>query len=201
MKVWGLTGQVGSGKTTAVEFFKKKGIPVLEVDKISPRLLDKNTSEGKEGFEKIYRLFGNSVLDKLGNLDRSAIRKRILQNPHEKQSLEEIINPILHKIVTEQMKNWNSQNVALAFVEGARLFESGIDKLVFKVLTISAPEDQRTKRVSKRDSLGKDEAAMLIKMQESQLMKNLTKNEVKNDKKISDFESALEDFISKAIQP
>jgi dephospho-CoA kinase len=201
MKVWGLTGQVGSGKTTAVEFFKKKGIPVLEVDKISPRLLDKNTSEGKEGFEKIYRLFGNSVLDKLGNLDRSAIRKRILQNPHEKQSLEEIINPILHKIVTEQMKNWNSQNVALAFVEGARLFESGIDKLVFKVLTISAPEDQRTKRVSKRDSLGKDEAAMLVKMQESQLMKNLTKNEVKNDKKISDFESALEDFISKAIQP
>jgi dephospho-CoA kinase len=201
MKVWGLTGQVGSGKTTAVEFFKKKGIPVLEVDKISPRLLDKNTSEGKEGFEKIYRLFGNSVLDKLGNLDRSAIRKRILQYPHEKQSLEEIINPILHKIVTEQMKNWNSQNVALAFVEGARLFESGIDKLVFKVLTISAPEDQRTKRISKRDSLGKDEAAMLIKMQESQLMKNLTKNEVKNDQKISDFESALEDFISKAIQP
>jgi len=201
MKVWGLTGQLGSGKTSVVEMFIKHKVPVLEVDKISPKLLDKNAPEGKEGFEKIYRLLGNSVLDKLGNLDRTAIRKRIAQNPHEKQALEEIINPILHKIVTEKMKEWNAKGVALGIVEGARIFESGLDKFVFKVLTITSPEDQRVKRLIKRDGLGKEEALMLIQMQESSLMKSLTKNEIKNDRKLSDLEKQIEAFILQASQP
>jgi dephospho-CoA kinase len=201
MKVWGLTGQLGSGKTAAVEIFLKNKIPVLEVDKISPKLLDKNTPEGKQGFEKIYRLLGNSVLDKLGNLDRTAIRKRIAQNPHEKQALEEIINPILHKIVSDKMTEWKSQNIRLGIIEGARIFESGIDRLVFKVLTVSAPQDQRIKRISKRDSLGKDEALMLVQMQESQLIKSLTKKEISNDKKLGDFEKQIESFILEASQP
>ncbi len=201
MRVWGLTGQIGSGKTTAVRVLESLGYPVLEVEKISPKLWDKNTPEGQEGFEKIYRLFGNSVLDNLGNLDRTAIRKRITVNVHEKQALEEVINPIIQKIVSAKMKQWNTEGRKLAFVEGARIFESGIDKLVFKVLTISASEALRVKRIMKRDGLGKDEAALMIRMQESPLLKSLTKIEIQNDKKESDFETALKEFVSKTILP
>lgn len=200
MKVWAITGLLASGKTTAARYFESRGYPVCDVDDLNRRLVDKNTELGKEGFSRVYKFFGPSVLDKLGNLDRPALRKRISQNPHERQALEEMLNPLLQNAILKKMTEWKSQGVKLGFLESARIFEAGIDKMVAGVLTLTAPENERAKRIVKRDSLGKDEAKLMVQMQDGELLKRLTKNEIKNDGKPEALHSELEAFAKKILQ-
>ena len=72
-----------------------------------------------------------------------------------------------------------------------------MDRLVAGVITINAPEDQRAKRIVKRDSLGKDEAKLLVQMQDGELIKKLSKFEIKNTGKLDDFKKSLDEFIEK----
>lgn len=197
MKVWAITGLIASGKSEASSYFRSKGFSVCDLDDLSRRLIDKSSDMGKEGFSQVYKYFGPSVLDKLGNLDRPSLRKRISQNPHEKQALEEIMNPLLHKAITKVMTDWKTTGVKMGFLEGARIFESGVDRLVAGVITINAPEDQRAKRIVKRDSLGKDEAKLLVQMQDGELIKKLSKFEIKNTGKLDDLKKSLDEFIEK----
>ena len=77
MEVWGITGVIGSGKSTAVAYLKTGDYPVIDADQVSRIVVDKDTEDGKEGFAKIYRAFGASVLNNLGQLDRRALRLRL----------------------------------------------------------------------------------------------------------------------------
>ena len=85
MRVFAVTGLLGSGKSTATAYLKELGYPVLDLDQVSKIVLDKNTPEGRDGFAAIFKAFGSSILDNLGNLDRGALRKRIMINPHERE--------------------------------------------------------------------------------------------------------------------
>jgi dephospho-CoA kinase len=197
MKVFGITGLMGTGKTTASDYLKSKKIPVLDADEATRRVVDKNTAEGKDGFAKIYKAFGPTVLNSLGQLDRPALRKRIAANPHEKSVVEDILNPLIHEYVRKKMTEWKSANAPLAFIEGARIFETGLDKVVAGVVHISAPESERIKRIVKRDTMGKDEAALMIRAQGgAEYYSRFSKFEWKNDKKPADLEKLIDAFIS-----
>ena len=195
MKVWGITGLLGAGKTTATDHIKSLGFPVIDADQVSRLVIDKKTEIGKDGFAKVYRAFGNTVLDNLGNLDRTALRKRIMMNPHEKEILEGILNPLMHEHVRKIMTEWKSSGVEIGFIEGARILEAGFHNLLAGVIRVHASEDQRIKRLIKRDSMGKDEVTMLVQLQDAGLILRLPKVEWKNDKKPKDLEALIETFI------
>lgn len=199
MKVFGITGLLGSGKSTAVQMLRELGYDLLDADELSKKLVDKNTELGKEGFSRIYKSFGPTVLNSLGQLDRTAMRKRILANPHERTKLEELINPLLLDAVRRQMTQWKADGCELAFIEGARLIESGLDKVVFQLIQVTAPEADRIKRIVKRDSMGKDEATMLVQLQDQGLMSRLCKVEWKNNGKVKDLETIVHDFLKQQL--
>lgn len=201
MKIFAITGLLGAGKSTATSYLKEQGCPILDVDQVSKIVVDKETDEGREGFTQIYKAFGAGVLDKLGKLDRGALRKRLLQFPHEKDKLEAILNPLIQNYVRKEMTRWKSEGVELGFLEGSRIFESGIDKVVAGVIRVTAPESERIKRLVKRDSMGKDEVTLLVQMQDVGMMERFSKMEWKNDKAIGALHKQIDAFLDKELGP
>lgn len=200
MKVFAITGLLGSGKSTAAEYLSSKGYPTVNVEEISRKVVDKASPEGNEGFGRVVNAFGTGILNSLGELDRSALAKLIMLNPHERAKLEEVLNPLIHTHLAKVMTGWKNDGVRLAFIEGSRIFETAVDKLVASVIEVVASEGKRVKRVMKRDSMGKDEVALMLRMQHSDLIGRLAKIKWKNDKSQSDLKKQIDNFVEEELE-
>lgn len=199
MEIWGITGVIGSGKSSAIAHLYSKGFPVLDADQASRKVVDKNTPEGKEGFAQIYRAFGPEVLNNLGDLDRGKLRQRMMRNPSDRETLERILHPLIFKYITGQMTNWKASGAKLGFIEGSRLVESGFHNHLAGIIIVTAPEAKRIQRVMKRDSMGKDEVAMMFNLQDELVMKRVAKIEWKNDKSVKDLENIVDAFVEERL--
>lgn len=105
----------------------------------------------------------------------------MMTNPHEREVLEQIIHPRVMTHIQKHMRVWKEQGVEFAFVEGARLIESGFHKMLAGLILVVASENNRMKRVMKRDSMGKEEVGMMMKLQDEHFMKSVCKIHWKND--------------------
>jgi dephospho-CoA kinase len=201
MEVWGITALMGSGRRTAAEYLASEGFPVIDIDDLSRRLVDKKTDLGKEGFERIYRIFGNSVLNSLGDLDPGKLMKRILTNPNDKLELEKAIDPLVHRFVEKKRIEWKTAGVQLAFLHGARLLDAGFPKSLRGMIRVSCSFDNRTKRVMKRDSMGKEEVTLMFRMQDNQThLERNTQVNWKNDTKITDLKKQIDEWTTEQLK-
>lgn len=140
----GITGGIGSGKTTLSEHLRREGYNVYDSDLEARRL----QNEHPVIREKLIELFGEDIYTSQG-LNRPALAKIVFEN----QKLLIKLNEIVHPVVREDFNNWVSQHSAehFLFVESAILVESGFSKLVDKIVLMAASEELRIKRVIKRD--------------------------------------------------
>jgi dephospho-CoA kinase len=140
----GITGGIGSGKTTLSEHLRREGYNVYDSDLEARRLQNEHPVIRK----KLIELFGKEIYTSQG-LNRSELAKIVFA----KQDLLIKLNEIVHPVVREDFKNWVTQHSAeqFLFVESAILVESGFSKLVDKVVLMAASEELRIKRVIKRD--------------------------------------------------
>ncbi len=205
MEVWGITGLSGSGKSTLSRHFASLGYPTLDADRVGSLVVDRNTEAGKEGFEKIYKFFGASVLNSLGQLDKRAMMKRLMSNPSEKESLEAILDPLVLRHIEREGTRWKERGAKFAFVEGSRLAESGFHRVAKGILLVETDFTKRVNRIAKRDSMGKLEVEALFAMQDDDLMKRVATQRWKNDgseaalKKLAD--AWLSERLTKAKSP
>ena len=143
MMVLGLTGGMGSGKTTVAAIFKKLGIPVFIADEAGQHLL--NTSDNVK--KAVVKLFGPEVYQH-GTLNRKAVAARVFAN---KKLLEEL-NRIVHPAVASSFENWKKQQRSHYVVyEAAFHFEKGAYRNCDLNLLIRAPLDKKIQRLQKRD--------------------------------------------------
>ena len=144
MKKIGLTGGIGSGKSTAAAVLKHLGYPVYISDKEASRLMD--TDEGiRSG---LIRRFGKDIYTEEGRLDKARLAGIIF---HDKEKLQQT-DSIVHPRVMEDFGNWASrQESSLVFFESAILFEAGLDRYFSALVCITASEQTRIERVMKRD--------------------------------------------------
>ncbi|RUA10002.1 MAG: dephospho-CoA kinase [Flavobacteriia bacterium] len=145
MKIIGLTGGIGSGKTTIAKMFEEQGIPVYYADDEAKKLM--NTSS--EIRKKLISAFGeNSFLE--GELNRAYLAEQVFNDPEKLK----IINAIVHPEVDKHFKNWISQQGSeIVIQENAILFESGKKDLFDVIITVTAPKELRIKRVVQRDQI------------------------------------------------
>jgi len=195
MQVWGITGLSGSGKTEAVKYIEGHGYPTFDADAAAKLVVDRNTDMGKEGFEKIYRAFGSTILDSLGGIDRKALGRKIFSSSVDRERLEAIIDPLVVKAATTAMREWKAKDHEFAFIQGSRLAEAGFHKLIAGLILVDAPFDTRVNRIVKRDSMGKDETRLMLQIQNDQLMRSLCRLVWKNDAKLKDLHSHIDKFI------
>lgn len=147
-KIIGLTGGIGSGKTTIAEYFKLQGVPLYIADDEAKKIL--NTPNA---VKDIVEAFGESVLT--GGLpDRAKIAALVFNSPDKLQ----ILNSIIHPKVREHFKDWLEKHKETKFIikEAAILFESGSYKDCDKIILVTAPKEVRIERVMHRDGVTRE---------------------------------------------
>lgn len=140
----GITGGIGSGKSTVCKVFKIMGIPVFEADIIAKQLMNSNTAIR----EQIINLFGASVYLPDQTIDRKYLSGIVFNNPSLLEQLNEIIHPAVRKLFEDWCIN---QQTPYVMHEAAILFESGFYKMMDKTITVVTSEAERIQRVMKRD--------------------------------------------------
>lgn len=145
----GLTGGIGSGKSTVARVFGVLGIPVYNADDEAKRLMNEN-AELKEG---IMKKFGSSVYPD-GHLDRKQLAAIVFSDP---QKLEQL-NALVHPVTLTDAENWmKKQKTPYVMKEAALIFESGAHHFLDKVIGISAPAPLRILRAMKRDQVSRED--------------------------------------------
>ncbi len=141
----GITGGIGSGKSIVCRVFEQFGVPVFYSDQVSKLLFRE-----PEIIRKIYKTFGRRIFD-LGTVNTYRLSKVVFKN---KTKLDEL-NAILHPEVFRLFDDWMQihSNKKYVIKEAAILFESGANKFVDAVLSVSAPVETRIQRVKQRDGL------------------------------------------------
>ena len=163
MKIIGLTGGIGSGKSTILKWFEKNGIPCFESDAIGRKLI--KTELKAQVIEK----FGIEVCNSKGNLDRNLLAKKVFKNPKLLKSL----NNIIHPEVLKAFNNFKHKNRESPIIlkEAAILIESGAYKLCDIIILIKAPKHLRISRVKLRDGLNSNDILDRMKHQWSDTKK------------------------------
>ncbi|MEO5667003.1 MAG: dephospho-CoA kinase [Bdellovibrionota bacterium] len=195
MQVWAITGLWGTGKTTAVEYLQSKGYPSVNIEELSRRMVNKDTEEGREGFSKIFKVFGNEILNAQGGLDRTKLLKRIMANPHEKKNLEGALDPLVVIAIDKLRVRWKDSGTPFAFIEGSRIFEGGFDKGLRGVIAVNVEVEKRVKRLMKRDTLGVDEVRLMIQMQDTDIIRRLASVAFDNNGKVESLHKQIDQFI------
>ncbi|MBL7887986.1 MAG: dephospho-CoA kinase [Bacteroidia bacterium] len=154
----GITGGIGSGKTTVCKLFELLGVPVYYSDTEAKKLLD----EDEVVKQQIVDLFGHDVIDESGRVDRKKMAALVFNN---KERLEQL-NTVVHPAVAQHFEAWyKKQTAVFVLKEAAILFESGAHKQVDKVIVVSAPLDLKVERVMKRDKVAAEEVLKRINSQ------------------------------------
>jgi dephospho-CoA kinase len=155
----GITGGIGSGKSTVATIFSCLGIPVYDADSHAKELM--NIDEIL--VEQIKNEFGKLAYDKDGKLDRKFLADQVFGLPERLEKL----NSLVHPRVAENYKTWVSQQVDKPYVlkEAALLFEAGSAKQLNKIIVVSAPEALRVKRVMNRDNRKQQDVLNIINRQ------------------------------------
>lgn len=158
MTILGITGGIGSGKSTVSELFRMCGVPVYIADEESKKLVA--TSPVIK--EKLIGLFGEELYSG-GMLNKALLASHIF---NDKGKLNRV-NSIIHPEVEIHFKKWTEEHARYPIVakEAAILFESGFNKLVDKVVMVYAPLDIRIDRVMKRDNVARELVEARIKNQ------------------------------------
>lgn len=132
MKVIGITGNIGSGKTRIAHLFYKNGCAVIELDKLGHHLLEQQPYK-----KKILQTFGKYVFDDNNNIRRSKLRKIVFSNPDLLEKLNMMIHPALIKELIRQLDLLKKKkNVKAIVVDAALLFEMKIEKLFDFIITV-----------------------------------------------------------------
>ncbi|MFV0365443.1 MAG: dephospho-CoA kinase [Mangrovibacterium sp.] len=157
----GITGGIGSGKSTICHIFRILGIPIYESDARAKTLMDNSPIIQI----KIKNTFGESIYREDGSLDRKKLANLVFNSP----SLLDKLNEIVHPEVRKDFISWVNEQVSTPYViqESAILFESGLHQIMDKTLTVAAPLSTRIERVIKRDQVSKKQVLERINNQMS----------------------------------
>jgi dephospho-CoA kinase len=161
MKLIGLTGGIGSGKSTVAGLFRTLGIPVYESDLRARSLMKDNEHVRKE----IISLFGPEAYILNNELNRAWIASRVFSNPPLLRQLNGIVHPAVFQDLITWVAEESQRNAPYLIQESALLFEEDLVKRMTSTILVIAPENVRIERVIKRDGILRDEVLERIKNQ------------------------------------
>ena len=163
MKVIGLTGQTGAGKTSVSEVIRSRGIPVIDADQVSRDVVAKQ----KECVADLALAFSITILNADGTLNRKRLASIVFCDPAQLRRLNTIIFPYIVREVNERVEALRKTGRhEMAVLDAPTLFESGCDSICDKVVSVIANETERLNRIVIRDRLTDEEARNRIASQQ-----------------------------------
>jgi dephospho-CoA kinase len=146
----GLTGGIGSGKSTVSQVFINLGVPVFNSDLVARNIVNTNS----KAIKKIKSAFGDYLYDS-GELDRKALAAIVFTNP---DALEQL-NSIVHPLVGESFNKWCEKHASAPYIikEAAILFESGAHQNLDRIITVYTKKEERIRRIMARDNVSAED--------------------------------------------
>lgn len=157
--VIGLTGGIGSGKTSATKYFAELGVDVIDTDEIARMLTQPNGA----AMSSIRKVFGDTFITTDGGLDRSKMRALVFSDNAVMEKLETILHPLIHKEVTRRIKQAKSIYVIIAI---PLLFETkDYREMIQRILVIDCDEQKQITRTMARSKLNEQEVRAIMATQ------------------------------------
>ena len=153
----GLTGSMGAGKSTVGDLFESWGASRVDADVLARRVVE----PGQPALETIRQVFGDSMLNEDGTLDRAALRSVVFADPGALSRLEAIIHPAVDRLRADLLDEASARGAAVAVLEIPLLFEKDLRHEFDAVVVVDAPEDVRRSRVYQSRGLTPDEFAAM----------------------------------------
>ena len=158
----GITGSIGTGKSTVSNYLISKGYSVVDADKISKGAYN----IGSNGYKAILEVFGEEILNSNGEVDRKKIKKIVFDNSNMLQRLNMAIHPIIINEIEKEIEILlESQNVV--FLDAPLLIETELHKKVDKIIVVICDKNEQINRIIKRDKITADMAISIINSQMS----------------------------------
>lgn len=146
IKIVGLTGQSGAGKSTVSEIFKECGLSVINADAVARRAAD-----NKAFLSEVKGLFPDCVSD--SGLDRLKLAACVFNNKSALKSYTDLIFPYITKMIFNEIGLLKSSGEKIAVLDAPTLFESGLDEICSDIVSVIAPMDVKIERILKRDGI------------------------------------------------
>lgn len=157
----GLTGSIATGKSTVVEWFKTKHVPVIDADQIAREIVE----PGKPILTQLKETFGEAIIQTDGSLDRPLLGQMIFNDDTLRQRLDDLMHPAIVKEMVARRDKYLNQNEPLIILDIPLLFEGGLTDLVDRIMVVYTTESVQLERLMKRNKLSKQEATQRIKTQ------------------------------------
>lgn len=154
----GLTGGIGSGKSTACEIFSEFGVPVIDADIIAHSLVE----PGMPALQAIINEFGEDIVSKDGRLDRKKLRDQIFTNESDRKKLENILHPAIFNEITHEIEGLDSKYCIIAL---PLLLETGASNIIDRILVIDLPRELQISRALIRDNVSKSDIEAIMHSQ------------------------------------
>ena len=161
MKVIGLTGGIGSGKSTVSRLLAELGAVIIDADKVGHEAFKPDT----EGWREVAAAFGRQILAADGKIDRKKLGEIVFGNPDSLERLNRIMHPRIHSMVKAQLKQYQRQGVEIVVLEAPLLIESGWASTVDEVWVTVAPEATVLRRLQERMGFSKPQSLARIRSQ------------------------------------
>lgn len=162
MLIVGLTGNVGAGKSTVAQQWRRAGVPVASADEFARQA----TAPGSPALARIAKLFGPDVLGPDGGLDRDAARRLVFPDDDARRKLEEVVHPEVRRLRDEWTEGQRAADARLVAWEVPLLFETGMEREVDVVVLVDAPVSLRRKRIMETRGLDASIAEQMIASQD-----------------------------------
>lgn len=162
MRILGVTGTSGSGKSTFTKILdEKEDIKVVDADKVAREL----SVPGTQYLKDIVNAFGEDILKEDGNLNRRALAHIIYNDENERKKLNSITFPHITREIYERIKKFADPKIKYVVIDAPLLFEAGLDKVCDSVISLVAEENVQIKRICSRDGINIETAKARLSSQ------------------------------------
>ena len=161
MKVIGLTGGIGSGKSTVSQFLAELGAIIVDADRVGHEAF----KPGTELWQEVVAAFGRQIVTPSGDIDRKKLGKIVFGNAESLLRLNQIMHPRMYDTIKAQLEEHRRQGVAVVVLEAPLLIEADWTSLVDEVWVTVASEATVLKRLQERTELSKEESLARIRSQ------------------------------------
>ncbi|WP_097460133.1 dephospho-CoA kinase [Mangrovitalea sediminis] len=156
--VVGLTGGIGSGKSTVAAYFRQHGVVTVDADDVAREVVE----PGSPALEAIARHFGPQVIQENGSLDRAALRAIVFATEEKRQWLEQLLHPLIRQRTEQQLQAATSPYVILV---SPLLLETDQQQLVDRILVIDVSTDTQLNRTMSRDNNNREQVERIMAAQ------------------------------------
>ncbi|MCX4242380.1 dephospho-CoA kinase [Paraliomyxa miuraensis] len=197
MDVYGLTGGIGSGKSTVAELLEEYGVPVVSADELSRVVV----APGSEGLRAVVEAFGPEILDEHGELDRRRMADLVFRNTERRRELEAILHPRIRDRFEQVLDALEKAGHDVAVYEVPLLFERNLQGEMKAVILVTAPTDRRVARVRTRDDVTETEVRARIAAQMDEDQKRRRADYiVENDGSLDDLRREVEFLMARFLR-